>query len=325
MNTRLQLSISLALATAGFAGTSPVASKPVPPPSTVPRGASSAQSTLNIRLMQNLGFGGLMTGPGGGSVTVTATGTLVPLGSGIQPGAPAAMEGRFRLYGPPRASFTLQVDPPLPQLDGPSGGGLRVAEFMASLPGFRGTFDAAGQAELQLGGRLDIQAGAQPGLYRAPQMRLMMSVLGSGGGTYTLPFQLSALLRTPLLLTNTGPLTFGGLFASNQPTTVQVPPVGGYPASSASSATLFKGHPSPATFTLQGQAGTSYSIQLPLSAQLSSGKSSMMVRDFTCSVPRSGHMPGSQMLFGVGATLYVGAMQQPGTYRGNFMVSVNYQ
>jgi hypothetical protein len=210
-------------------------------------------------------------------------------------------------------------------LGGPSGTSLQLAEFYASLQGFRGTFDAAGQAELQLGGRLDIRAGTLPGLYTAPLMRLMMTVQGSGGGTCTLPFQMSALLRSPLLLTKTGPLDFGGLLADNHPTRLLVPPTGWYPAMGAGSATLVKGRPTPATFTLQGQAGTSYSIQLPLSAQLNSANGSMTARDFTCSVPRNGHLPGNQLLFGVGATLYVGAMQQPGTYQGSFMVSVNYQ
>lgn len=323
MNIRLTLAVSLALSAASFAGAIPVA--PRPTPLAAAHGASPAQSPLNIRLMQNLDFGGLVAGPGGGSLTLTAAGAVVPLGQSLQPGAPAAREARFRLYGPPRATFTLQVDPPLPLLDGPSGGGLRVAEFLTSIQGLRGTFDAAGQAELQLGGRLDIRAGTQPGLYRAPQMRLMMTVQGSGGGTYTLPFQLAALLRAPLLLTNTTPLNFGGLLADSRPTTLQVPAAGGYPPPGASSATVIKSHPSPATFTLQGQAGTSYSIQLPPSAVLSSSGSAMMVRDFTCSVPRSGQLRGSQLLFGVGATLYVGAMQQPGIYRGSFMVSVNYQ
>jgi len=325
MNIHLDLALSLALAAASFAGAAPVAPRPVPTPLAAAHGASLAQSPLNIRLMRNLDFGGLVAGPGGGSLTLTAVGAVVPLGPGVQPGAPAAMEARFRLYGPPRATFTLQVDPPLPLLDGPSGGGLRVAEFLASLQGLRGTFDAAGQAELQLGGRLDIRAGTQPGLYRASQMRLMMTVQGSGGGTCTQPFQLAALLRAPLLLTNTGPLNFGGLLADSRPTTLQVPAAGGYPAPGASSATVIKSHPSPATFTLQGQAGTSYSIQLPPSAVLSSSGNTMMVRDFTCSVPRNGQLRGSQLLFGVGATLYVGAMQQPGIYRGSFMVSVNYQ
>jgi hypothetical protein len=326
MNTRPHLTTAgLVLAAASFAGAASLASRPFPTLFAASHGAGGARSPQNISLVQNLAFGGLLAGPGGGSVTVTASGAVVPLGPNLQAGAPAAVQARFRLHGPARATFTLQVDPPRPQLSGPSGASLHLAECYASLQGFRGTFDAAGQAEVQLGGRLDIPAGAAPGLYRAPMMRLIMIVQGAGGGTSTYPFQVSALLRGPLLLTNTGPLDFGALLADSRPTQLRVPPTGWYPASGAGTATLFKGRPTPATFTLQGPAGASYSIQLPTSAQLNSSTSSMLVRDFTCSIPRSGQLRGKQMLFGVGATLLVKPMQPPGNYQGSFMVSVNYQ
>ncbi len=276
---------------------------------------------LEIQVIQPMNFGGLLVSPFGGSITLTADGALIPDGDGVLPRAQSTCtEARLRLRGPAGAVFALQIDPSAPMLVGP-GASLRLAAFHCSLVGLRGTFDATGQAEVKLGGRLDIQVGTTPGLYRAAQVKLQLQSPGQTAAN--LPFMISALLRAPLFLTSTGTLDFGSIIPGNQTGRFDVLPSGGH-QSQTSGPNLFRGLPAPASFQLDGPVGTSYSIQLPKSVQLLGRGQSLRVENFTCSTPMSGVLPSGGLRFGVGAGLVVPPDQVPGVYRGVFTVTVNY-
>jgi hypothetical protein len=285
------------------------------------------QSRVNqpdIQVVQPMNFGGLLVSSLGGSVTLTEDGALVSDGGGIVPSTqPPYMEARLRLTGSPGASFSIYLEPAIPMLTGPSGASIRLAEFHSSLPGARGVFDATGQAEVKLGGRLDIPVGTAPGLYRALQVNLQLQLPGQA--VVTRPFVISALLRAPLYLTALGDLDFGSLIPGSQTGVFDVLSTGGSQSLQSSGPQLFRGHPEPATFQLVGPVGTGYSIQLPQTIQLQGQGRSLRVERFTCSAPTTGVMPAGGMTFGVGAGLVVPPEQAPGMYRGVCQVTVNYQ
>lgn len=282
------------------------------------------QAQPDIQVVQPMAFGGLLVSPFGGSVTLTEDGALIPDGGGVVPGSQSpCTEARIRLTGPPGVSFTLKIDPPSPLLGGTAGAAIRLAEFRGSLAGFRGTFDGTGQAEVKLGGRLDVPAGAAPGLYRAARVNLQLQVPGQAA--VTMPFMISALLRAPLFLSAIGDLDFGSLIPGAQSGVFEVLSTGGHRSVQAMGPHLFKGRPSPATFQLQGPVGTGFSIQLPQKMVLTGAGQPLRVEGITCSVAANGVLPAGGLSFGVGAGLVVPPDQAPGIYRGTFTVTVNYQ
>ena len=280
---------------------------------------------VTIQAMQNLDYGELLVGQGGGSATLTPDGSLILLGPGLRAGGRPAGAAKFQLYGPPRAAFTLQVSPLTPLLSNPAGGAIILAQFLPSLPRFSGSFNALGQASFNLGGRLDIGPGLRPGLYSNLGMRLQLTVSGlAGNGAFSLPFQVSARLQAPLQLFNTGPLDFGVILAGTQPGTFQVQANGWYRSSAANGPALLKATPLAAVFSLNGVAGASYCIQLPNWILLTGPGEAMRVQDFTCSISPCGTLPAGSVKFQVGASLVVPPEQKPGRYSGVFAVTVDY-
>jgi len=280
----------------------------------------------DIQTIQNLYFGGLLVNPEGGSVTLTSDGALVPNGPGVQPAAqPGCHEARFRLTGPPNASFTLQVDPKLPMLKGTRGDTIRIAEFLPSFPNYRGTFDGSGGAEFKLGGRLDIPVNMLPAIFIAAPVQLHMQLdTGPQPRTVNASFTISALLRTPLKLTNLSSLDFGALIPGASSGDFEVSPSGDYRSLDSSGPTHIQSHPHPASFSLSGTAGTCFTIRLPKAILLSGPGGSMPVHDFTSDAPCPGVVPPGGLIFNVGGRVYVDANQAYGTYRGTFSVEVVY-
>lgn len=81
-----------------------------------------------------------------------------------------------------------------------------------------------------------------------------------------------------------------------------------------------------ARFVVSGEAGTTYSINLPAAISLASGSNFMNVDTFTSTPSASGSLTtGTEDLY-VGATLHVNAMQAAGIYTNttDLVVSVNY-
>lgn len=267
-----------------------------------------------------LSFGGVLVQPFGGRITLTPQGSLLPEGPGAQPGAsPAASYARIRLVGPPRAHFRLRFDPANPALAGSGGGAITLAAFLTSLPASGGTFDGAGEAEVAVGGTLDVSAGASAGPYSA-RVNLQLQVDGCAPVVQSLP--VSCVVRSPLTLTALEPLDFaaitpggGGVF--------RVGAVSGHTMGGAGPR-LVKGTPHPALFRLTGPAHTAYTILLPREATLAGPRGTIRLIDFT-SDPAQGLLPPGGLSVHVGASLDVKPDQAPGAYRGVFQVTVAYQ
>ncbi len=278
-----------------------------------------------IQVVEHLDFGGLLVQPAGGRLTLTAEGDLVPEGGGLQ-GAPPprATPARFRITGPPRGRFVVRVDPPSPMLTRPRGGQVRVAAFQGPRSSLEGTFDGTGQAEVRLGGTLDVAAGVPGGLYMGTQAMILVRVLEAGWGTSHESFRIQARLRAPLTLQCTKPLQFAGLLPGSLPGSVTVAPTGGFRASGASAPMLLSGTPQPAAFLLTGPAGTDYQIQLPARTTLTGPGGHLQVDGFTTEVRPGGCLPEGGLRFHVGATLHLAPGLARGEYKGLFQVTVIY-
>jgi hypothetical protein len=281
----------------------------------------------SIQVIQSLYFGGLLVNPEGGSITLTSDGALIPVSPGVQPGAqPPSFEARFRLTGPPKATFTIRLDPALPILRGSRGDAIRIAEFYPSMPNYQGTFDGSGEAEFKLGGRLDVPANVQPALFIVSPVQLHLSLSsGPEPKTTTAPFSISALLRAPLKLTNLGSLDFGALIPGTTSGDFEVLPSGNHQSLDANGPTHIKSNPHPASFSLQGPTGTCFSVRLPKTVLLNGPGSHMRVHDFTSDAPAHGVLPSGGLNFNVGGRITVDPDQAYGRYRGTFMVQVDYQ
>jgi hypothetical protein len=131
----------------------------------------------------------------------------------------------------------------------------------------------------------------------------------------------------PLTLVKVDDLDFGALIATPVAGTATINPLDGSvsttggvtPVSSATSAASFAGARS-----LRGPVQIRIPTA-PITVTRSGGTQTMTVNNWTL----DGHKtfvvgPNEAFEFNVGATLYVGANQMPGTYVGSFNVTVNY-
>lgn len=288
---------------------------------------ASASAIPSIQVIQNLHFGGLLVEPQGGSAVLTADGALLTQGPGVSVSArPPSALARFRLNGPPKAVFHLQLTPTTPQLTGVNGCALRVAEFEASLRSWSGTFSDAGEAELKVGGRLDIPANSLSGSYLSAPIQLRMTVANvPEPSTVSVSFTIQASITAPLKLANVRGMDFGALIPGSAPGVFELQPTGAHRGIGVSAPTLLRSSvPSPATFSLQGPAGACFSIRLPAETYLQGPGTPIRVHDFTCDRPLQGSLPTGGLLFNVGASLTLGPEQAFGAYRGTFTVEVNY-
>jgi hypothetical protein len=276
---------------------------------------------LSIQVIAPLPFGGLLVQPGGGRITLTPRGSLVPEGPGVVPGAsPPAGYARIRLAGPANGQYQLRLSPATPVLRGSGRGAVQLESFHPGPDHLSGRFDAGGAAEIDLGGTLDIPAGFAAGLFTAlADLRLDCA----GWATAVQTLAISCTLRAPLRLTLTGPLDFGGLMPGDGRGDFHVGP-GGPSQGGAAGPTLVKGTPRCASLLLTGPARTCYSILLPQEAFLMGPGGRLRMHGFGSDRPKSGLLPGGGLVFQVGADLDVPALQPTGTYRGTFQVTVAY-
>lgn len=282
-------------------------------------------SQAEIQVIQDLQFGGLVVGPAGGAVVLTADGALIPEAGGVLGTAkPPCAVGRFRLQGPPNVPFSIKIDPAFPVLNRPGGGSVRIVQFFAAPERSEGRFDASGQAEFRLGGRLDIAAHTVPGLYAASQVKLQLNVASCSVGTVQKSFTISVLLKAPLTLSSTEPLDFGSLVPGAVPGVFEVFPGGGFRTLGSGGPTLVKGVPKPAAFVIQGPPGSSYNLRLPQGTTLTGPGGAMRVQGFSCDMPLSGTLGSASTPFHVGGQLLVNPDQPYGHYRGTFTVEVCY-
>jgi len=137
----------------------------------------------------------------------------------------------------------------------------------------------------------------------------------------------TAVIVTPISITQTADMSFGNIIASVGGGTVVLTP-GGARTPAGVTFPAVGGTVTAASFNVAGQANLTYSITLPASHTINSGANSMLVNAFTSST-----LSGTATLSGagtdvltVGATLNVGAAQPAGTYTNlaGFTVTVNY-
>ncbi len=322
------VAIQLAVASLGIpAAAAPAGIKAAAAPSgthlgALAQGTQAAAGAPSIQVITPLSFGGLLVQPKGGRVTLTATGSLLPEGVGVFPGAsPPAEYGRIRLKGPAKANFHIRIDPATPVLQGSSGGLVHLAAFLPSLANLYGRFSTAGEAELDLGGTLDVPSRAPAGRYNANVHILMVA---DGVPDVTQVLSIYCTLRSPLTLAVLDQLNFAGLAPGPNRGTFNLDAAGGYFSAGTAGPLLVKGTPKPAAIRLTGTAGTRYDILLPKTIFLQGPGVPIPVQNFRCDRALSGSLPDAGLTFHVGAQLVMAQGQASGTYSGTFQISVVY-
>ncbi|NTU68594.1 MAG: DUF4402 domain-containing protein [Chlorobiaceae bacterium] len=136
----------------------------------------------------------------------------------------------------------------------------------------------------------------------------------------------SAVITTPLSVSKSRDLTFGTIAPGTSAGTVTIGTGSSADRSATGGVQLVTSTHASAAFTVTGLTGATYSVSVPVSANLSDGAShSMTVSGFTTdhsagtTLPATGGDP-----FTVGGTLNVAAGQAAGTYSGSFAVNVSY-
>lgn len=82
---------------------------------------------------------------------------------------------------------------------------------------------------------------------------------------------------------------------------------------------------SPATFSVQGQAGYAYAVTLPNEIVMSNGNTQLRVTSVTSSVGTSGLLDASGLgELSVGGSVQVGEQQETGSYSGQFHITLEY-
>jgi len=132
----------------------------------------------------------------------------------------------------------------------------------------------------------------------------------------------SAVIVTPLQISNTAAMLFGQVAAGTAAGTVVLETTGNRSVTGGTK--LGTGTGQAASFNVTGESGYTYNITLPSSVNLTFGSNTMAVGSFTSNPSGSGTLTGGSSTLKVGATLSVGASQAAGTYTGTFDVTVAY-
>ena len=131
----------------------------------------------------------------------------------------------------------------------------------------------------------------------------------------------TATILAPLTITKTKDLDFGEIASTGSSHDVTVSPTGPMKGP-GTSINLTAG--TPAEFTITGESGHLYSVTLPGlgDVSLTGPGADMPVKDFSSDATST--LPSASFTLHVGATLTVGASQTPGSYSGDFVVTVAY-
>jgi hypothetical protein len=139
----------------------------------------------------------------------------------------------------------------------------------------------------------------------------------------------SATIITPITIAKNVDLNFGNIAVNNQAGTVLLPAVTGTPTRVASGGVTLpaiNGTVTAAKFTVTGLAGSTFTISLPASIELTSGTSDKMTYSTSISPTSPSILTGGTSIVYVGGTLVVGASQPAGTYTNasGLVVRVDY-
>jgi hypothetical protein len=159
-----------------------------------------------------------------------------------------------------------------------------------------------------------------------PAVRLASLLRATTAVAFLIALSHTVAAQQALAVTNTAPLAFGR-FAAGTGGSVIISS-GGVRTASGGVVLLASGAGSAAQFTLTGEPGKIYSIDLPSagSVVLTSGAGhTMPIQSFSSNPNGSGQLgAGGSQTVTVGATLGVAANQPVGSYSGSFQVLVNY-
>ena len=136
--------------------------------------------------------------------------------------------------------------------------------------------------------------------------------------------QASAVVVTPISVSETASLSFGNIAPSATAGEVTVSTAGA--RSVTGGVSELGGTVAAGAFTVDGSGSATYGITLPANGvvTLTGPGTAMAVKDFGHSLSGTPTLSGGTGSFTVGATLEVGASQAEGTYNGTYTVSVNY-
>lgn len=138
----------------------------------------------------------------------------------------------------------------------------------------------------------------------------------------------TAIIVSPISITNTGDMNFGNVAVSAIAGTVILAPAGTRTLTGGVTLPTVTGTVTAATFDVTGTGSYTYTIALPsVGLTLSNGSETMIVNAFTSIPSGTGALSGlGAQTINVGATLNVGANQAAGTYTSAtpFDVTVNY-
>lgn len=153
---------------------------------------------------------------------------------------------------------------------------------------------------------------------------LMASAIAAPSFASDVEADAGAKIVAPLQISNSTALYFGTIAPSlTSSDTVVVSPAGAK-ACGAELTCLTDDHTA-AAFLVNGEAGASYTIDLPSQINISNGAGANMVVDAFTGSKNGGTLVAGEDNFTVGGTLDVAANQATGEYTGTFTVSVEYQ
>ncbi len=143
--------------------------------------------------------------------------------------------------------------------------------------------------------------------------------------TVTATSPAAAMIVAPLTITNTAGLHFGTIMRGTTAGTVTVETDGDRTFTGGVTLSPINPVHTVATFTIEGEAGRAYTIDLPASINITGAGDPMVVATFISDPAEGTYNPvGVSTTLLVGATLSVAADQAAGLYTGTFDVSVNY-
>lgn len=275
---------------------------------------------LSLRRLNNLQYGTLYVGPGGGLAVMTSAGERLLSGE-LKAGLGSVGAARFQVSGPPNTPFSIKMPLAFPFSDG--SWKLQVQDFKSSLEQLSGVLNSAGTCEFTVGGSLDLGRGAKIGSYTAVGLRLLVST--ASGQAASANFTVAVSVSSLISLKNEGNMDFGGWLSRGQAGRVRLGSDGICTSLDPLGPLKATGVPKAARFTFGALEGTGYSIALPESITLFGPGDPLTARAFTCSIPLNGVMAFPCASFSVGATLEIPAMPRAGNYSGVYTVTVNHQ
>jgi hypothetical protein len=284
--------------------------------------AQNAQNTPSITKYTDINVGSVVARP--------FPGALLRLNSSLETRTAKGgiSLGRFTLTGKKGDGWSLATSSAVPfTLTGPKGGTLRVTAltFDPSTP-TTGIFPASGTtSEFSVGVTLEAGTGTKPAGPYTGSFNLSVTDTTTGRIS-TRIFIVRADFTTPISVSGSPVLSFGNLTVSGAAGTVVLTPenvrsaTGGVRLASGGGA-------EPATFTVGGDAGASYTIDFPSSnIPLSGPAPGVTIGPFTSTPSGTGTLDAitGHQTVKVGGTLNVGANQASGAYSGTFSVTVAY-